>query len=425
MAEAEVPTTVSAPVVSALDGESQKEVPGTLIVVFAAACGLSVANLYYAQPLLTSIEASFHVNKAAIGLVVTITQLGYAAGLLLLAPLGDLFENRRLITTVMAGTVIALLVGAFVTTFPGFLAASLAIGVLSVVAQILVPFAAHLAPAEARGRVVGQVMSGLLAGIVLARAFAGIVSGVVGWQAVYMISAILLAIMIVILNRMLPSRKPTFVKGYGPLIVSLIEIYRREPILRRRAFYQAAMFAIFSAFWTGITFLLSAPPYHFSQVKIGLFALAGVLGVLIAPIAGRLGDRGYERWLTGMAFLLAAGSFVALREPWLGHAAGGGPHNHAGPAHRPPLKSARPGATPKCEGQRTPCAVRPSSADTARAARCRGRGRTAFRPVCPTFRPRYPGPLAAFSSRAGRRSTLLGPVVSHCGAAGRSEVRCA
>ncbi len=288
----------------------ERHLPGALIVLFAVACGLAVANLYYAQPLLETIGHDFGVGEATAGLIVTVSQLGYALGLLLVAPLGDLFENRRLIVTIMAGTVLALLAGACAPTFGAFIGASLAIGITSVVAQILVPLAAHLAPAQTRGRVVGQVMSGLLTGILLARAAAGIISGAIGWRAVYEISAALLVVLIVVLYRALPTRQPDFARGYGALLTSLVRIYRTEPILRRRAAYQSAMFGCFSAFWTSITFLLAGSHFHLSETWIGVFALAGSVSAVFAPIAGRLGDSGHERVSTGIAFLIAAGGFA-------------------------------------------------------------------------------------------------------------------
>lgn len=281
-----------------------------LIAIFALACGLAVGNLYYAQPLLDTIGRTFGIGEAAAGLIVTVTQLGYAAGLVLLVPLGDLFENRRLVATILFGTVLALVAAALAPSFGWFLGASLAIGVTSVVAQVLVPFAASLAPAETRGRVVGQVMSGLLTGILLARAVAGIISNAAGWRAVYVISAVMLAAMIVVLYRVLPDRRPNLAVGYGALIASLARIYAREPVLRRRAAYQAAMFGSFSAFWTSITFLLSGAPFHLSPLWIGMFALAGAAGALIAPVAGHLGDGGHERWATGLSFVVASGGFL-------------------------------------------------------------------------------------------------------------------
>ena len=292
---------------------------GATIAVFAVACGLAVGNLYYAQPLLDTIGRAFGVTEAGASLIVTVTQLGYAAGLLFIAPLGDLLENRRLIATVLGGTVIALLAAAAAPTFGAFIVASLGIGVTSVAAQILVPFAAHLAPAQRRGRIVGQVMSGLLMGILLARAAAGVISGALGWRAVYLISAGLLVLTIAVLLRTLPRRQPAFAHGYGELVASLGRIFREQPILRRRAAYQSAMFGTFSVFWTSVTFLLAGPAFHFSQTQIGVFALAGAAGALFAPIAGRLGDGGHERIVTGGAFLAAAAAFALTllqRQMW-------------------------------------------------------------------------------------------------------------
>jgi predicted MFS family arabinose efflux permease len=291
-------------------GAASSPLSGGLIAIFAVACGLAVANLYYAQPLLDVIRRTFGVDEAASGLIVTVSQLGYAAGLLLLAPLGDLFENRRLIVTILFGTVAALVAAAFTESFGEFMAAMLAIGVTSVVAQVLVPLAAALAPPEARGRVVGQVQGGILVGILLARAVSGIVSDALGWRAVYVISAVLLAVMTIVLYRVLPIRRPAFAEGYGSLVASLGRIYREEPMLRRRALYQAAMFGTFSAFWTSITFVLAGPPFHFSETWIGVFALVGAAGALIAPVAGRLGDSGHSHVFTGVAFVLAAAGML-------------------------------------------------------------------------------------------------------------------
>ncbi len=281
-----------------------------LILLFASAAGLSVGNLYYAQPLLHALSMAFHVDEAQTGLIVTVTQLGYAVGLVLLVPLGDLFENRRLLTTMMGGTVLALLAAAASPSMPWFIAASLAIGVTSVVAQVLLPFAASLAPPETRGQVVGEVMSGLLLGILLARAVAGFLSEHLGWQAVYLTSAGLMALTAFTLRVALPERQPNFKGTYRDLIRSLVTIFRQQPILRRRAAYQAAMFGSFSAFWTCITFLLSAPPFNFSLAQIGLVALVGAFGATAAPQAGRLGDKGYSRPVTGAALALAVAGFA-------------------------------------------------------------------------------------------------------------------
>ena len=184
------------------------------------------------------------------------------------------------------------------------------IGVTSVVAQILVPLASHFAPEGKRGEVVGQIMSGLLIGILLARAVAGVLSTFVGWRGVYVVSAVLMAGIIVVLARSIPYRAPDSHTSYGKLLGSLARIYRNEPVLRRRAIYQFAMFGSFSVFWTAITFFLSAAPFHFSTAAIGAVALAGAAGAFIAPVAGRLGDAGYGRIATGCALVLASAAFA-------------------------------------------------------------------------------------------------------------------
>jgi len=281
-----------------------------LVATFAAGCGLAVGNIYYAQPLTRVIGQEFHVGDAQSGTVVTLTQLGYVCGLFLLAPLGDLLENRRTITIIFSGAVISALAMVSVKSFAALLAAAFALGFSSVIAQMLVPFAAHLAPPEKRGQTVGKVMSGLLMGILLARAFAGIVSGAFGWRTVYVASATLVGAMIVILRLRLPERAPTLRQSYGSLILSLASVFRTQPVLRRRGVYQACMLASFSIFWTGITFLLSGPRWHFSQTEIGLFALAGAVGALFTSVAGHLADRGYGRWITCVALMLAIGALA-------------------------------------------------------------------------------------------------------------------
>ncbi len=294
--------------------------PG-LVFLFASACGLAVANLYYAQPLLSTIAQAFTVTTARAGLVITVTQLGYAAGLLLIVPIGDLWENRRLINVTLCSTILALIGAATATSFNTFALSCLALGLTSVVTQVLLPFAASLAPAPQRGYVVGQVMSGLLTGILLARAVSGLVAGVLGWRAVYWMSAIVLTALNLVLYRILPKRQPDYTGSYGSLIRSLFSIFTSQPVLRRRAYYQWTMFASFSAFWSCSTFLLTAEPFHFTQTQIGLFSLAGAIGALTAPFAGRQGDLGLGRVWTARAIVLAGVSFALTALPVSGVAA--------------------------------------------------------------------------------------------------------
>jgi predicted MFS family arabinose efflux permease len=287
----------------------------------AFACGLAVANLYYAQPLLALISRSFAVSQGAATVVVTATQLGYAIGLVVLLPLGDLVNNRKLTSRTMVGTAVALAVAAVSPDFPLFLVMSVLIGITSVVAQILIPFAAHLAPAAQRGRVVGQVMSGLLLGILLARTVASLVAAAWGWRSIYAISAVLMVVMAVCLARILPDRRADHTASYGALMASVIRLVRTEPVLVQRGFSQAMMFAAFTAFWTDIAYEL-INQHHLNQVGVGVFALVGAAGAAVAPFAGRLADAGHGHAgraaaiVLGLAALLLAdfgsGSVILL-----------------------------------------------------------------------------------------------------------------
>lgn len=280
-----------------------------LTLLLATACGLIVANIYYAQPLAGPISASLGLSTAAAGLIVTMTQLGYGAGLLLIVPLGDLFENRRLVLAVL-GIALFGLVGAAVSMHAApFLAAALFIGLGSVAVQILVPYAAHLAPEAVRGRVVGNVMSGLMLGIMLARPAASFVAEALSWHAVFVISAFLMAGLAVVLWIALPPRRPAPGLRYGALLASMGQLAQHTPILQRRALYHACLFGSFSLFWTTVPLHLAAT-FHLSQNGIALFALAGVAGAIAAPIAGRVADRGWSKPATGLAMLAVATAFL-------------------------------------------------------------------------------------------------------------------
>jgi predicted MFS family arabinose efflux permease len=276
-----------------------------LTLVLATACGLSVANIYYAQPLLDLIARSFHTSQSSAAVVVTATQVGYAAGVVLLLPLGDLVENRKLTSRTLIGTALVLALAALAPDFGLFLALSALIGTTSVVAQILIPLAAHLAPEAQRGRFVGRVMSGLLLGIMLARTVSSFLAAAWGWRSIYYVSAGLMLITALVLHRMLPARRPDSTTTYGRLLRSLVGIARTEPALRRRAAGQALMFGTFSAFWTSIAYELIAR-HHLSQSGIAVFALVGAAGAAAAPFAGRLADAGHGRIGTGATFAVAA-----------------------------------------------------------------------------------------------------------------------
>ncbi|GAB1158590.1 MFS transporter [Paenibacillus illinoisensis] len=285
-----------------------KQVPRWLVFLLAASCGLIVANLYYAQTVIGPISDSTGLSPAAAGLIVTLTQVGYVIGLLFIVPLSDIMENRRLVTSFLVLLVVALTAAAFSTHAVLFLTASLVIGVGSVVAQILVPYATYLTSEEQRGQVVGNVMSGLLLGIMLARPVASFITDAFGWQAVFIFSAIVIALLALLLSRALPARKPQPAMKYGQLIVSLGTLFKTLPMLRRRALYQASLFGAFSLFWTTVPLRL-ANDFGMTQQGIARFALAGVGGAIAAPIAGRWADKGLTRILTGLAIVIAVLSF--------------------------------------------------------------------------------------------------------------------
>ncbi|MFC7016162.1 MFS transporter [Streptomyces viridiviolaceus] len=284
--------------------------PGGLVALLAVASGMTVANLYYAQPLLSSLSSVFGISTATAGTLITLTQVGYVLGMLFLVPLGDRLEKRNLVTVLLTVTTAASLVAGLATSFPMLLIASLISGATSVVAQILVPFAANLAADHARGRVVGRVMSGLLTGILLSRTMSSLVSEAAGWRAVFVGSAVLTAVLAVALRVALPQHAPTTSLPYHQVLRSTARLVRTHPALVRRGLYQAAMFGSFSAFWTTVSFVLTGPGFHYSQVGVGIFALVGAAGAAVAPLAGRWADRGLVRTMTGAAFLVTALAFA-------------------------------------------------------------------------------------------------------------------
>ena len=306
------PFVVSAPADTALDppGMSRR-----LVVLFAVATGQAVASNYLVQPLLDTVGRQFHVTTGVAGLIVTTAQAGYAAGLILLLPLGDLFERRRLITVLALITAVGLAAAALAPSAGLFMAAAGLVGLTSVMAQILVPFAATLSPDAERGRVLGAVMSGLLLGILLARTVSGLVAEAAGWRTVYWLAAALMLVQAVLLWVKLPTYRQHVGLSYPQLMGSVLKIARAEPVLRRRALFGALSFGAFSVLWTTLAFLLSGPPYGYGEGAIGLFGLVGAAGALTASVVGRFTDRGWSRRLTGVSALLLLVGYALL---WMG-----------------------------------------------------------------------------------------------------------
>lgn len=291
---------------------AERRLSPRLVLLMAVACGAAVANLYYAQPLLSTIAHDFSTSDGTAGLLVTASQVGYAAGLVLLVPLGDLLERRRLITGTLVVTALALVATAAAPSFSLLAAALLVVGVTSVVAQILVPLASTLAAENERGRVVGKVMSGLLVGILVARTASGLLSELGGWRLVFGLSAALMLALSAVLRRSLPLVHPSTDLSYPALLRSVGRLVVEQPTLRVRMIYGALGMGQFSVLWTTIAFLLAGKPYHYGDATIGLFGLVGLAGALAAQAAGRVADRGHHHLSTGVCFGLMALSWAAI-----------------------------------------------------------------------------------------------------------------
>ena len=288
----------------------------SLVTLIAVATGAVVANLYYAQPVLHLVAHDFHSGSGLTSLIITATQVGYAAGLLLVVPLGDLHPRRVLVVRIFAVAAVALVACALSPDIWVFGLASIAVGTASVAGQVMIPFAADLAPAERRGRVVARIMTGLLLGILLARTVSGLVAQLAGWRAIYWFSAGLMVAFAAVLWRALPAEAPRPHQRYWSLVGSSLRLLVDEPALRRRAWHGACAFACFSVLWTTIAFLLSGAPYHYSSAVIGLFGLVGAGGILAANLAGKLADADRSNLATLVAAVLLIGSFGVL---WFGH----------------------------------------------------------------------------------------------------------
>jgi predicted MFS family arabinose efflux permease len=287
-----------------------KDISKGMVWLLAIACGLIVANLYYAQTLVGPISAATGLSPQAAGLIVTLTQAGYTVGLLFVVPLGDLLENRKLVVGALLFTAAALLAAALSTSAWAFLAAALAIGLGSVAAQVLVPFAAHLSHDATRGQTVGKVVSGLLMGIMLARPVASLVADASSWHMVFGGAAALTVVLAAVLRRKLPERVPGSPVPYRKLMASLWHLFLSQPVLRRRAAYHAGLFGAFSLFWTVTPMMLSTPAFGLSQTGVAVFALVGMAGAIASPIAGKLADSGHTLMATAAALALGVASFL-------------------------------------------------------------------------------------------------------------------
>lgn len=298
------PTMTAAPL--------QGRLSNPLIFLLAAGTGLSVASLYYSQPTLGILAGDLHADARTVGWIPTLTQLGYALGLLLLAPLGDRFDRRNIIVVKAIVLCAALLLTGFAPTLGVMLVASLLVGLFATVAQDIVPAAATLAPPEHRGKVVGTVMTGLLLGILLSRVVSGFVAEQFGWRSVFVAAAVSIALMAVVMARRLPHFAATSTVSYPALLRSLATLWAEHRLLRQAALAQGLLSVGFSAFWSTLAVMLHAAPFHLGAAAAGSFGLAGAVGALAAPFAGRLADRRGAAWVARLAAAIGVVSFAAM-----------------------------------------------------------------------------------------------------------------
>lgn len=291
---------------------SRQELTPALVLLMSIATGLSVASNYYVQPLLHTIAQQFSLSVNLAGFIVTTAQLGYACGLLLLVPLGDMLERRGLIVSMTLLAAGGMVITALSSSFVFLLLGTIITGLFSVVAQILVPLVATLAAPERRGKIVGTVMSGLLLGILLARTVAGLLAQLGGWRTVYWTASVLMVLMALALWRFLPRTKQSVPLNYPQLLVSIFRLYAGNRVIRTRAYTGCLSFANFSVMWTSMAFLLSSPPYHFSEGQIGLLGLVGAAGALAARQAGSLADKGKAKLTTSGGLLIMLVSWAAI-----------------------------------------------------------------------------------------------------------------
>ena len=295
----------------AAPGVDTPELKPWVIFLFSLTCALAVANVYSAQPLLGSISLDLQVPAGMIGSVVTATQVGYAAGLIFLVPLGDRVKRKTLVVTLLLLSMLALIVAGLSPNFVTLLCAVLFIGLMAVVVQLVVAWAAILAVPQRRGKVVGTVTSGIVLGILLARFISGSIADIAGWRAVYLSAAFLMLLIACVVAKGVPATPPQVPpSSYLSLLASAFRLFMTEPQLRKGGVFALLIFAAFSMLWTTMVMPLSA--LALSHTQIGMFGLAGVAGALAAAKAGAWADRGWGQRATGLALALLLLSWLPI-----------------------------------------------------------------------------------------------------------------
>lgn len=294
--------------------QSTTKLTRSFILLLAITCGVVVANMYYAQPIETQIAESFHVSASAVGVIPMMTQIGYALGLVLIVPLGDLMNKRKLIITMAGLSAFSLLAAFFAPGFRSFIAASLLIGLLSVVPQIIIPYGAVLAGPQKRGQIMGTLLSGLLTGILLSRTFSGILASVLPWKTVYLIAPLVIVALTLFLIKKMPQdvwQAPAL--SYIETLKSIWPLIKKQKVLREAAVSGFFMFGTFSLFWATLVFYISSPVYNWGTFEAGILAVFGLAGAAAAPIVGRLSDHYSQRTIVLMGLLMQTTSFILLR----------------------------------------------------------------------------------------------------------------
>jgi predicted MFS family arabinose efflux permease len=274
------------------------------ILLMAFCTGLIVANIYYCQPLVILIAKDFHLSETIAGRISYITQIGYAIGLFLLVPLGDMFERKKQILIITGMAIISLLTAAFSNSFLLLSFSSLLVGACSIVPQLILPLAANLSNDQDRGQNIGIIMSGLLVGILGSRAISGSIGFWLGWRAVYMMAAGICLLLIILMAKRFPRSQPSFGGSYKQLMSSMFSYIKSQPALREASIINFLSFAIISAFWTTMVLFLANPPFSFQTLQIGLFGIAGAAGALAAPLVGKFSSGANPRKNVMIGFIL-------------------------------------------------------------------------------------------------------------------------
>jgi predicted MFS family arabinose efflux permease len=302
--------SISKPNLSINSTNAKPTLSNLLILVMSIACGLTVANLYYIQPLLADIAKTFHVSQLSIGLAAMLTQIGYAVGMIFILPLGDIKEKRSLIVIVLLFSIISLMCMFFSSNIYILIISSFAVGFTSIIPQLIIPLAAQLSNPQQRGQTIGTIMSGLLIGILLSRTISGILGSYFGWRTVYLIAAIMMLVLMVILRKFIPLCEPESDIKYTQLLRSMIDLIKNEPVLREASINGALMFSAFSAFWTALIFLLESSHYNLGAEAAGLFGLVGISGALAAPLVGKIADKRGSRFAIGICIIVVIVAYL-------------------------------------------------------------------------------------------------------------------